>query len=140
MKRAKSLFQKREKGVAAVEFALILPVFLTILFAIMDFGWLFFQQQVLTSASREGARAGALADTDANAQTQAASSARAFATANGLDSNNLTISTSVGGTPKVITVRLQYRFDPLVGMPFLPSSADPYPSQLGATAIMRREN
>jgi hypothetical protein len=41
-----------------VEFAIILPVFCLILAGIMDFGHLFYMRQVITNASREGARYG----------------------------------------------------------------------------------
>ncbi|MGR2752123.1 TadE/TadG family type IV pilus assembly protein [Agromyces arachidis] len=41
---------------AAVEFALVLPLLLLILFAILDLGWVFNQQLTLTQAAREGAR------------------------------------------------------------------------------------
>lgn len=47
-------------GVAAVEFALILPLFLILVFSLIDFGRIFFVQVSITSASREGARLSAL--------------------------------------------------------------------------------
>ena len=47
-----------QKGVAAVEFAIILPVLLLIIFGIIEFGLLLYDKQVITNASREGARAG----------------------------------------------------------------------------------
>jgi len=50
--------RSRERGVAAVEFALLLPVLALILFGIIEFGLLLYDQQVITNASREGARAG----------------------------------------------------------------------------------
>ncbi len=46
------------KGVAAIEFALVLPVLLVLVFGIIEFGLLMYNQQVITNASREGARAG----------------------------------------------------------------------------------
>jgi Flp pilus assembly protein TadG len=49
-----------EKGVSAVEFALILPVLVLILFGIIEFGLILYNQQVITNASREGAREGIL--------------------------------------------------------------------------------
>ena len=47
-----------QKGVAAVEFALVLPVLLLILFGIIEFGLVLYNKALVTNASREGARAG----------------------------------------------------------------------------------
>jgi hypothetical protein len=47
-----------QKGAAAVEFAIVMPLLLLIVFGIIEFGLIFFNQQVITNASREGARAG----------------------------------------------------------------------------------
>jgi len=57
--------QKKNRGQAIVEFALILPIFILILFGIVEFGMVFNQYLVVTSASREGARIAALGGTDA---------------------------------------------------------------------------
>jgi len=54
---------KSERGVAAVEFAIILPVLVMLLFGAVEFGLLLYNQQVITNASREGARAGIVAQT-----------------------------------------------------------------------------
>jgi len=45
-----------EQGSAIVEFALILPILLLILFGIINFGILMYNQAVITNAAREGAR------------------------------------------------------------------------------------
>jgi len=45
-----------QRGVAAVEFALILPVLLLIVFGIINFGLLMYDLSVVTNAAREGAR------------------------------------------------------------------------------------
>jgi Flp pilus assembly protein TadG len=47
-----------ERGASAIEFAIVLPVLLLILFGIIEFSLLMFDKAVLTNASREGARAG----------------------------------------------------------------------------------
>jgi hypothetical protein len=47
-----------QKGVAAVEFAIILPFLVLLVFGTIEFGVMFYNKQVITNASREGARAG----------------------------------------------------------------------------------
>ena len=47
-----------ERGAALVELAILLPFLVLILVGIIEFGLLFYNQQVLTNASREGARSG----------------------------------------------------------------------------------
>jgi len=45
-------------GASAIEFAIILPVLLLVLFGIVEFSIIFYDKAVITNASREGARAG----------------------------------------------------------------------------------
>ena len=56
----------RTEGAVTVEFAIIISVFLLIVAGIMDFGHAWYMQQVITNASREGARYGITYRTDAN--------------------------------------------------------------------------
>jgi hypothetical protein len=49
---------RNHRGASAVEFALVLPLLIVILFGIIEFGLLMYNQAVITNASREGARAG----------------------------------------------------------------------------------
>jgi Flp pilus assembly protein TadG len=49
-----------EKGAELVEFAIVLPLLLLVLFGIIDFGMLFHRYQVVTNAAREGARVAVL--------------------------------------------------------------------------------
>jgi Flp pilus assembly protein TadG len=51
-------FKKSEKGAAAVEFALVLPLLLVLVFGIIEFGFLIYNKAMITNASREGARFG----------------------------------------------------------------------------------
>ena len=50
----------RDEGVAAVEFALILPVLALLLFGVLEFGRVWSQYQVFQGAAREGARCAAV--------------------------------------------------------------------------------
>ena len=49
---------KKQKGAQAVEFALVLPFLILIIFAVLDFGMLVYNKAIITNASREGARSG----------------------------------------------------------------------------------
>lgn len=51
---------RTERGASAVEFALVVPLLLSLLLGVIEFGNWFNQQITLTSAAREGARAYAL--------------------------------------------------------------------------------
>ena len=46
-----------------MEFALVLPLLMLILWGMIEFGLLLYNKQVITNASREGARAGIVAQT-----------------------------------------------------------------------------
>jgi Flp pilus assembly protein TadG len=51
-----------ERGAAAVEMALILPILVAVVFGIIEFGFAFNAQIALTQAVREGVRVGAIGD------------------------------------------------------------------------------
>ena len=84
-------FLHAEKGQAMVEFALVLPLLLTLLCGIIDFGWLYYNQITLNNAAREGARyAGSMAGV---------SSAVAIVS----DPVEQQITASVTATPRILT-------------------------------------
>jgi uncharacterized membrane protein len=58
-----SRYRRPDRGAAAVELALVMPLLLLILFGIIDFGRMFNAQITLTQAAREGARAAAYGQT-----------------------------------------------------------------------------
>jgi Flp pilus assembly protein TadG len=60
----------KEDGAAAVEFAVVLPALLLIVFGIIEFGFIFNTQISLTQAAREGVRVEALGTGDASQTTQ----------------------------------------------------------------------
>ena len=53
---------KNQKGASAVEFAIVLPLLLLLLFGIVEFGFLLYNQAMITNAAREGARFGIVYD------------------------------------------------------------------------------
>ena len=48
---------RNRKGGAAIEAALLLPMTLLLIFGMIEFGLLLYNRQIITNASREGARA-----------------------------------------------------------------------------------
>jgi TadE-like protein len=52
---------RNPRGSTAIELALVLPVLVLLLFGIVEFSLLFYNQQIITNASREAARAGIVA-------------------------------------------------------------------------------
>jgi len=63
---------QRDRGAAAVEMALLLPLLLLIVFGIVDFGRMLNAQITITEAAREGARAAAIENSNAAAETRVA--------------------------------------------------------------------
>ena len=60
------------RGATAVELALVLPVFLMLVFALIEMGRMVMLQQALTNAAREGCRTAVLATTTSGEQVEAA--------------------------------------------------------------------
>ncbi len=49
---------KKNRGASAVEFAIILPLLVLLIFGIIEFAFALYDKAMITNASREGARAG----------------------------------------------------------------------------------
>lgn len=82
--------RRRERGAAMVEFAILLPLLLLVLFGLIDMGRMFLTQAMVTNGAREGARMAALRLPTADVAT------RANASMPGLDAVS-------GGTHAVIS-------------------------------------
>ena len=52
----------KQRGIATIEVALILPVLLVLTFALMEYGWYFINAQKVTHAAHQGARLAAMPD------------------------------------------------------------------------------
>jgi Flp pilus assembly protein TadG len=88
------VFKRRdnEQGQAVVEFAVILPVLLLILFAILQFGVVFNNYIQVTAAAREGARKAAVSRTLGTAAAESAATTAAKNAAPGLNQSSITVS------------------------------------------------
>jgi hypothetical protein len=97
---------QRDRGAAAVEFALLLPLLLLLVFGIIDFGRMLNAEILISEAAREGARAAALAGTgEASARI-------------GVVTQGMPVSVSVSGCPSTpdptadatVTVTHEFQF------------------------------
>lgn len=124
------------RGAAVVEFAVVAPVFIMLVFGMIEYGRMVMVQQLLTNAAREGARVGVLdGATTASVQTSVTS----YLTNASVSGSTVTVSpnppSSAGyGEPVTVTVTV----------PFNQVSWIPSPMYLGgktlqASSVMRRE-
>ncbi|MBN1092282.1 pilus assembly protein [Blastococcus sp. TML/M2B] len=106
-----------ERGAAAVEFALVAPVLLLLLFGIIEFSKAFNNQATLSSAAREGARSMALGHTVAEARAAVRATLPAGFT---LPDSQITMSlpscTTATGTNPTVTVTVRYRQNVVAGL------------------------
>jgi Flp pilus assembly protein TadG len=94
--RSRSRKRGRRRGVAAVEFALVAPIFFTLILAIIEFGRMMMVQQVLVNAAREGARASVLpGETD----SQVTSVVSNYMSASGVSGYTETLSPTEASAP-----------------------------------------
>jgi len=134
--------RRRERGTSVVEMAIVLPLLLTLVFAIGEFGIMFTQWQTLTNAAREGARTGvvfrgtgcvpATVDAEIQAAVQTYMANTGVATASIATSS--TGACTGSGTPLVVNAQVPYSFNALPGLAGVGSNVT-----LSATSTMRNE-
>ena len=64
MKKSSGVLRRlgSERGGNAIEFAILLPLYITLTFGIIDFGWLFYHRSAVKAAAVDGCREGSLLD------------------------------------------------------------------------------
>lgn len=107
--------KNRERGQSLAEFALVAPIFLMLVFAIVDFGMGFHAWITVTNSAREGARLGAVQADSTQIED------RVRDTSSTLDQARLTVAiTNAQGDPgESVVVDVDYEYDlitPLAGI------------------------
>ena len=146
-----------DRGAAAVEFALVVPLLLLLIFGIISYGMMLSFRQGLTQAASEGARAAAVTLVDADKRTAAAAAidevmgaydvSCQLATSNllkgGTDVGTCSVSnpakctpTQPAADPQCVTVTLTYDYRENSAFVF-PGSGVIVPEQLSYTASVR---
>ncbi len=117
------------RGVAALEFAILFPVFMAVLIAIIDYGWLFYYRAAMDSATNTGCRAGSLVDpgefesniADVQDRAKAVTSTTLSHLGIACDGRCGVDATPFGTNPgRSLQCTLNYDFDPLVGLYLAP--------------------
>lgn len=129
--------RKRRRGAAAVEFAFVAPVFFLMVFGLIEFGRMVMVQQVITNASREGARVGVLDGTTGaevlsavDNYLEGASVAGATVTVDPVEP-----ATASYGEPVTVTVAVPFSQVSWLPSPMFISGG----TELSASTVMRRE-
>lgn len=129
-------FRIYRRGAAVVEFAIVAPVLLLLVFGMIEYGRLVMVQQVITNATREGARRAVL---DGATTAGVTTIVNDFLAASRVSGAVVTVtpnppSSAAFGDP--VTVSVQVPFSQVSWLPtpmFLSSTT------LSATTVMRRE-
>ncbi len=125
-------------GAATVEFALVAPLFFLLVFGMVEFGRMVMIQQVITNASREGARKAVL---DGSSSTSVKNAVVTYMSNGGvtISTSNVTINptdpaSAPAGNPVTVTVSV-----PFSQVSWLPSPMFLGSRQMTASTVMRRE-
>jgi Flp pilus assembly protein TadG len=135
--------KKSQAGLAALEFAIVLPVLILILFGIIEFGLLLFNKQVITNASREGARSGIVNQFPRMSNTEIASIVNSYCqdylvSFGSTSSPSVSISRTGTEFQDDLIVTVSYQYDFLV-LPDLPYLSLPGQINLSAHTVMKYE-
>ncbi len=127
--------RNHRRGAAAVEFAIVAPIFFLMVLVIIEFGRLIMVQQVITNASREGARRAVV---EGATVTDVQTVVNDYMDAASLADAEITVTpnpSSVGfGQPVTVTIEIAYSDVSWLTAPMFLGDTD-----LSATSVMRRE-
>lgn len=132
---------RRQRGAAAIEFALVFLAFFAVFYAIVFYGVIFGFGQTLTMAAEEGARA-AVQDAATESDRLANASATVAAILAPIVGENYTATVSAAacsGNPayRCVTVQLAYDYAAHPLVPALPLVGIAAPPALGASAVVQ---
>lgn len=110
--------RKQEKGAALAEFAVLAPLFVVLLFGLVEFGLALYAKSVLTNASREGARFGVVYGTPRKSEAEIIARVTEYLNKAGFyDTPEVTINVTgeggASGSQLSVTVSYPYQFQVL---------------------------
>jgi Flp pilus assembly protein TadG len=135
--------RERQKGAAAVEFAIVLPLLVILIFGMIEFSVLFYDKAMITNASREETRAGIVFRhptrvTEPEIQAVVAQYCQDHLITFGDDSSLVVSAPTDGlGSGDLLTVQVQYAYEFLVIPNFITGLTGTI--QLMSETVMRME-
>jgi Flp pilus assembly protein TadG len=136
LQRSCRSYRRNRRGAAAVEFAIVAPLFFLLVFGMIEYGRMVMVQQVITNASREGARRAVLDGATQAKVKEVVDEYLASGSISGakVDVDPLNPSSAGPGEPVTVTVSI-----PFNEVSWLPSPMYLGGKTLNATTAMRRE-
>lgn len=124
----------RKRAAAIVEFAIVLPLLLTVLFGIIQYGWVFMIRQTLQMAAREGCRVAVL-PTSVEPYTNVRTRIDEVMSTTGLTTYTVTMTHATPGNPvETVVISVPYADASLMAGWFGSSNFD-----LSGACSMRKE-
>jgi Flp pilus assembly protein TadG len=135
-----SRWSKRNEGQALVEFALIVPIFLLLVFGVVEFGRAWNVYQTVTDAVREGCRTAVVANASTTINT-VANTMNANMIAAGLDTASAvkTVTGFQAGTGSPATCSISYPYQLRWLQPFMGWTGAQAAFNMNASVTFRNE-
>ncbi len=129
--------RQKRRGPTALEYAVIAPVFLLLVFGMIEYGRLRTVEQILANAAQQGVEQAVLAGTTSAQVNQTINDYLAGTSASGarVRLNPIDPETADSGEPVTVTITI-----PFNRVSWLPSPAFLGDTNLNARSVMRREN
>ena len=116
--KAQRLRSNNQEGAGLVEFAILAPILVILLFGLLEFGLSLYNKEVLTSASREGARFGVVYSSPRKTTTEIQNKVQEYLTKSGFTDTatiNVTGAGGASGSSLTVSVSYPYSFQVLPG-------------------------
>jgi Flp pilus assembly protein TadG len=128
--------RRNRRGAAVVEFAVVAPLFITLVFGMIEYGRMVMVQQLIVNAAREGCRKGVL---DGATTAQVQSTVTTYLSNASVNGATVTVNpsppSSAGyGAPVTVTVSIPFSQVSWIPTPMFLSG-----KTLTASSVMRRE-
>jgi len=101
-----------QKGASLAEFALVAPLFVVLLFGLVEFGLAMYTKEVVNNASREGARLGVIFSTPRKTSAEITTRVQEYLNKTGFPHTvSVNVSGAGGASGNLLSVRVAYPYN-----------------------------